>query len=44
MGWIIIIVIAYTPIIYKIHKRLIYLEAEVDRLNRENDRVQTDSY
>ncbi|MFZ3579736.1 hypothetical protein [Virgibacillus sp. DJP39] len=37
MGWTIIIVIAYLPIFYRIHKRLDYLEKEVSRLNGEND-------
>lgn len=37
MGWLIIIVIAYLPIVYRIHKRLDYLEKEVKRLNGEND-------
>lgn len=35
MGWIIIIVIAYLPIFYRIQKRLNYLEKEVERLNKE---------
>lgn len=37
MGWLIIIVIAYLPIIYRINKRLNYLEKEVTRLNGENN-------
>ncbi|WP_264175957.1 hypothetical protein [Oceanobacillus halotolerans] len=37
MGWVIIVVIAYLPIIYKIHRRLDYLEQEVRRLNRTHD-------
>jgi hypothetical protein len=37
MGWLIIVVIAYLPIIYRINKRLNYLEKEVKRLNGEND-------
>lgn len=35
MGWLIIVVIAYLPILYKINKRLNYLENEVKRLNGE---------
>jgi hypothetical protein len=37
MGWLIIVVIAYLPIIYRINRRLNYLENEVERLNREKD-------
>ncbi len=37
MGWIIIVVIAYLPIIYRIHKRLDFLENEVKRLNGESE-------
>jgi hypothetical protein len=37
VGWIIIVVIAYLPIIYRIHKRLDYLEKEVKRLNGESE-------
>ena len=37
MGWLIIVVIAYLPIIYRIHKRLDYLEKEVKRLSGENE-------
>lgn len=37
MGWVILVVIAYLPIIYRIHKRLDYLENEVKRLNRDQD-------
>lgn len=37
MGWVIIVVIAYLPILYRIHKRLHYLENEVKRLNRNQD-------
>jgi len=37
MGWVIIVVIAYLPILYRIHKRLNYLENEVKRLNRNQD-------
>lgn len=31
MEWLIIVVIAYLPILYKIHKRINYLENEVKR-------------
>jgi hypothetical protein len=34
MGLVIIVVIAYLPIIYRINKRLNYLENEVERLNK----------
>ena len=34
MGWVIIVVIAYLPILYRIHKRLDYLEKEVERLSK----------
>lgn len=34
MGWVIIIVIAYLPILYRIHKRLEYLEKELARVNK----------
>ncbi len=37
MGWLIIVAIAYLPIIYRIHKRLDYLEKEVKRLNGGNE-------
>lgn len=37
MGWLVIVVVAYLPIFYRIHKRLDYLEKEVKRLNGEND-------
>jgi len=36
MGWLIIVIVAYLPIIYRIHKRLDLLEKEVKRLNGEN--------
>lgn len=36
MGWLIIVVIAYTPIIYRIHKRLNHLEEEVKKLKGED--------
>ncbi len=32
MGWALLVVIAYLPIIYRIHKRLDDLENEVKRL------------
>lgn len=34
MGWMIIIVIAYIPLFYRIHKRIDFLEKEVERLNK----------
>ncbi len=37
MGLLIIVVVAYLPIIYRINRRLNYLENEVERLNRERD-------
>jgi len=37
MGLLIIVVIAYLPIIYRINRRLSYLENEVERLNREKE-------
>jgi hypothetical protein len=37
MGWLIIVVIAYLPIIYKINKRLDFLEKEVERLKGEKN-------
>lgn len=36
MGWVIIVVIAYLPIIYRIHKRLNDLENEVKRLTSDH--------
>lgn len=36
MGWMIILVIAYLPIFYRIHKRLDELEKEVKRLKGED--------
>ncbi|AIY06904.1 hypothetical protein Plano_2939 [Planococcus sp. PAMC 21323] len=35
MGWMIIIVLAYLPIFYRIHKRIDFLESEVARLKKE---------
>ncbi|GLB59537.1 hypothetical protein [Cytobacillus sp. NCCP-133] len=35
MWWLIIVIIAYLPIFYRIYKRLDYLEEEVKRLKRE---------
>ncbi len=35
MGWMIIVVIAYVPIFYRIHKRINFLESEVERLKNE---------
>ncbi|ETP68070.1 uncharacterized small protein (DUF1192 family) [Planomicrobium sp. HSC-17F08] len=37
MGWMIIIVLAYLPIFYRIHKRLGFLESEVERLKNEKE-------
>ncbi|WJV29738.1 hypothetical protein QTG56_00780 [Rossellomorea sp. AcN35-11] len=39
VGWAILIAIAYLPIIYKIHKRLSWLEDEVTRLKNENKKL-----
>ena len=36
MGWVVLVVIAYLPIVYKIHKRLNDLEDEVKRLKRDH--------
>ncbi|CAM3727374.1 hypothetical protein [Mesobacillus thioparans] len=36
MGWLLIVIIAYLPIIYRIHRRLDFLEKEVERLNQNN--------
>jgi len=37
MGWLLIIVIAYLPIVYRIHKRLDHLEKEVRLLKGESE-------
>lgn len=37
MEWILLVLIAYTPIIFRIHKRLNDLEKEVKRLKGEKD-------
>ncbi len=37
MGWLIIVVIAYAPIFYRVHRRLNYLEDEVRRLKNEKE-------
>jgi hypothetical protein len=37
MGWFIIVIIAYLPIIYRIHRRLDFLEKEVERLSKEKE-------
>ena len=37
MGLLVIVVIAYLPIIYRIHKRLDHLEKEVRMLKGENE-------
>jgi hypothetical protein len=35
MGWLLIVIIAYLPIIYRIHRRLDFLEKEIERLRKE---------
>ncbi|MGE6488571.1 hypothetical protein [Paenisporosarcina sp. NPDC076898] len=35
MGWLLIVVVAYLPIFYRIHRRLHVLEQEVERLSQE---------
>lgn len=35
MGWMVIVVIAYVPIFYRIHKRINFLESEVERLKED---------
>ncbi len=35
MGWLLIVIIAYLPIFYRIHRRLDFLEKEVERLSKE---------
>ncbi len=37
MFWVIIVVIAYIPIFYRIHKRLNNLEKEIEILKRKDD-------
>ena len=37
MGLLLIVVIAYLPIVYRIHKRLDHLEKEVRMLKGENE-------
>lgn len=39
MGWVLLVIIAYLPIIYRIHRRLHYLENEVERLKRNQDKI-----
>ncbi|ESU33134.1 hypothetical protein G3A_07600 [Bacillus sp. 17376] len=39
MGWFIIVIIAYLPIIYRIHRRLDFLEKEVERLSVEKREI-----
>lgn len=39
MGWLVIILIGYAPIIYRVHKRLDYLERELERLRREMNNI-----
>ncbi|MET3699650.1 hypothetical protein SAMN05877753_112123 [Bacillus oleivorans] len=36
MGWVIIVIIAYLPLFYRIHRRLDYLEKEIKRLQEES--------
>lgn len=36
MGWIIIVMIAYTPLLYRMQKRISYLENEVEKLKNAN--------
>lgn len=38
MGWLLLVMIGYIPIIYRIHRRLDFLEKEVKRL-RDGDNV-----
>lgn len=35
MGWMIIVMIAYTPIIYRLQRKIRYLEEEVEKLKRQ---------
>jgi hypothetical protein len=35
MWWMILVVVAYIPIFYRIHRRINELEAEVERLKNE---------
>lgn len=37
MGWLLIVIIAYLPIFYRIHRRLDFLEKEVERLSKEKE-------
>ncbi len=37
MFWVVIVVIAYIPIFYRIHKRLNNLEKEIEILRRKDD-------
>ncbi|ANB59304.1 hypothetical protein GFC30_11 [Anoxybacillus amylolyticus] len=39
MGWVVIILIGYAPIIYRVYKRLDYLEKELERLRREMNNI-----
>ncbi|GGC77362.1 hypothetical protein GCM10007216_04850 [Thalassobacillus devorans] len=43
MGWMIIVVIAYLPIFYRIHRRLRLLEKEVKRQKGEHGTFKTAS-
>ncbi|WP_285291743.1 hypothetical protein [Bacillus sp. ISL-35] len=42
MGWLVIVIIAYLPIIYRIHRRLDFLEKEVERLSQDHDSRRTE--
>lgn len=37
MGWIIIIIIGYLPVFYRIHRRLSVLERELELLNSKEE-------
>jgi hypothetical protein len=37
MGWFLIVIIANLPVFYRIHRRLDFLEKEVERLNKERE-------
>ena len=44
MRWIIIIALAYSPIIYKIHNRITSLEEKIVELENEIKRNNTNNY
>lgn len=44
MGWIIIIALAYAPIIYKINSRITSLEEKIVELENEIKRNNTNNY